>query len=126
MMNKIVFNRNFLKKHRRHQVEQHNNVHENLEPETEVNVHQVEQHNSIHEILRNLEPETEVNVHVGEQTYYNAIFLAFDMNNKKASFLTDRFYKNGNRLVVLNSSDITSIDLPVSTNKGKSVDNEDE
>ncbi|WP_044748654.1 hypothetical protein [Bacillus alveayuensis] len=100
-MNKIVFSRNFLKKHQ-------------------------QQHNSVHEILRNLEPETEVNVHVGEQTYYNAVFLAFDMNNNQASFLTDRFYKNGNRLTVLNSNDITSIDLPVSANKGDSVDNEDE
>jgi hypothetical protein len=104
-MNKIVFSQNFIKK----QSQQH-----------------VNQHNSVHEMLRNLEPGTEVNVHAGEQTYYNAVFLAFDMNNNKASFLTDRFYKDGNRLTVLNSSDITSIDLPVSTNKDESVDNEDE
>ncbi|HZG61450.1 MAG TPA: hypothetical protein VEY68_13425 [Anoxybacillus sp.] len=104
-MNKIVFSRNFLKKRYQRQIHQHNRV---------------------YEILRNLEPETEVNVHVGEQTYYNAVFLAFDLNNNKASFLTDRFYKGGNRLTVLNISDITAIDLPMSTDKDESVDNEDE
>ncbi|RAK15352.1 hypothetical protein B0I26_12244 [Anoxybacillus vitaminiphilus] len=124
-MNKIVFSRNFIKK----QHESRNNVHEilhNLEHETEGNVQPVKQHNSVHEILHNLQPETEVNVHVGEQTYDNAVFLAFDMNHNKASFLIDRFYKDGNRLTVLNSSDITSIDLPVSTNKDENADNEDE
>jgi hypothetical protein len=104
-MHKIVFSKNFIKKQRQPRVDQHN---------------------SVHEILRNLDPETEVNVHAGEQTYYNAVFLSFDMNNNKASFLTDRFYKDGNRLIVLNSSDITSIELPTSTNQNKSVDNEDE
>jgi hypothetical protein len=125
-MNKIVFSRNFLKKQRQQQVEQHNSAVEQHNNVVEQHNSVVEQHNSVHEILRNLEPGTEVNVHVGEQTYYNAVFLAFDMNKNKASFLTDRFYKDSNRLTVLNSSDITSIDLPVPTNKGESVDTEDE
>jgi hypothetical protein len=121
-MNKIIFNQNFIKKQRQ---QQHQEV-EQQQQEVEQQHQEVAQHNSVHEILRNLEPGTEVNIHVGEQTYYNAVFLAFDINHNKASFWNDRFYKGSNRLTILNSSDITSIDLPVLTDKDVSVDNEED
>jgi hypothetical protein len=85
-----------------------------------------ETNSEVNEIVSNLEPETEINVQATDQTYYNALFLAFDHRTNKVSLLTDRFYKHGNRLTILECNDIIGIDLPVSDDSDEKSDNEDE
>jgi hypothetical protein len=106
-MYKIVFSKNFVYKHRYDQLQENHDV---------------------YNMLSELQPGTEINVHTKEQTYYNAAFLALDHQTKKVSILTDRFYKKGNYLTILNSSDITSIDLPVDSlvAASRELDHEDE
>lgn len=81
---------------------------------------------TICETLRQLSSNSEVNVHVGEFTYYNAQFKRVNVKNGTATFVIDRFYKNGNQLITLPCKKITSIDFPLSSNLRSSSDNEDE
>ncbi|WP_199426396.1 hypothetical protein [Thermaerobacillus caldiproteolyticus] len=133
-MYKVFFSNRLLKKsrNRNHNDDsppKNNEINEglnSLEPEIEINVHAADQNNGISEILNSLEPGTEINVHAADQTYYNALFLAFDRRTNKVSLLTDRFYKRGNRLTILELKDIISIDLPVSGDSAEKLDDEDE
>ena len=123
-MYKVVFSKNFANRNSRQEqnipTDYNNAPHEN-------DIGDDNQQEPIsNTTLSTIEPGTEVNVHTAEQTYYNAVFLAYDPSSQKASFLTDRYYKNGNRLVILHSDEITSIDLPVSANEQTLIDAEDE
>ncbi len=103
-----------------------NKIVSNLESETEIKIHTGDQNDRINEIVNSLEPGTEINVYTADQTYYNALFLAFDSKTDKVSLLTDRFYKQGNHLTILEGKHIVSIDLPVSADFDEKPDLEDE
>jgi hypothetical protein len=128
-VNKIVSNlesETEIKVHTGDQNDRINEIVNSLEPETEINVHAANQNDRINKIVNSLEPGTEINVYTADQTYYNALFLAFDSKTDKVSLLTDRFYKQGNHLTILEGKHIVSIDLPVSADFDEKPDLEDE
>ncbi|ANB57561.1 hypothetical protein GFC29_3660 [Anoxybacillus sp. B7M1] len=76
--------------------------------------------------LVGLPPGTELNVHTAGQTYYNALFQSFNEQTEEVSLLIDPFYKDGGQIICVKSSDILSLDFPVSENKSHFADKEDE
>ncbi|MEH7380585.1 hypothetical protein V7138_08905 [Bacillus sp. JJ1533] len=67
------------------------------------------------EQLQKLKKGSEVNLHVGDNTYYNAIFEKASPRTKNATFVIDKFYKEGGRLITIKCKEITSIDFPLSS-----------
>ena len=73
--------------------------------------------------LAKLAPGDEVNVHAGEKVYYEAAFESFDEQSGTASFLIDRFYKNGGESISFEIDEITGIEMPLGD---ETVGSEDE